>query len=68
MNANHAVCAFYDDETTRPLLQDASALVCDGASYRILKKDYSDEGWVMVTLDIEDAGVLTGKVLTAERG
>ncbi len=68
LNANHAVCAFYDDETTRPLLQDASALVCDGASYRILKKDYSDEGWVMVTLDIEDAGVLTGKVLTAERG
>lgn len=68
LNTNHAVCLFYDDVLTQPLLRDASALTCDGVTYRILKKDYSDTGWVMVTLDIEDANILLGKVLTPVKG
>ncbi len=67
-NSDHAVCLFHDDETTRPLLANASALEYGGVRYVILGMDDSDEGWIMVTLDIEDAAALTEKTLTPISG
>ena len=38
----------------------------DGTVYAILQKDCTVEGYVAVTLDIADAGVLAGLHLTAQ--
>ena len=66
-NDDRRTCLFYDDETTRPYLESACALAApDGTVYAILQKDHPVEGYVAVTLDIEDAGALAGLHLTAQ--
>jgi len=59
------VC-FADSPFTRQKLQDAKALCADGIHYSILQFDDSDPGWLMITLEIEDAAVLWDKELTTE--
>lgn len=59
------VC-FADSPFTRARLENAAALCAGGQTYDILLFDDSDPGWLMVTLDIEDATVLWGKELTTK--
>lgn len=59
------VC-FADSPFTRARLENAAALCADGQTYDILLFDDSDPGWLMLTLDIEDATVLWGKELTTK--
>ena len=56
------VC-FADAPFTRAKLENAAALVCAGQTYPITKVDDSDPGWLMVTLDIDDATLLWGQEL-----
>lgn len=56
------VC-FADSPFARRRLNGAALLCADGAEYPILSVDDSDPGWLMVTLDIEDATVLWDKEL-----
>lgn len=51
------VC-FADAPFTRAKLENAAALVCAGQTYPITQVDDSDPGWLMVTLEIDDATVL----------
>ncbi|MCF2556330.1 hypothetical protein JQM64_02115 [Fournierella massiliensis] len=60
---DHKTVAFHDCDFTRRKLTGASALVCEGQEYPILEISDKDEGWLMVTLDIEDASLLAGKDL-----
>ena len=60
---DHKTVAFHDCAFTRRKLTGASALVCEGQEYPILEISDKDEGWLMVTLEIEDASLLAGKDL-----
>ncbi|MEG2930903.1 MAG: hypothetical protein RR825_03875, partial [Ruthenibacterium sp.] len=64
LQSDRRTCIFYAGRTAENAFQGASQLVCDGAAYPILRIDNRDTGWVMVTLDLPDASVLTGKILT----
>lgn len=59
------VC-FADSPFARSKLQDASFLCCAGHAYAIVSVDDSDPGWLMVSLDIEDATVLWDQELTTK--
>ena len=48
---------------TRRLLENASAIRSNGTSYPILIVDDRDAGWLMVTLEIEDAAILVDQDL-----
>lgn len=61
-STKQTVC-FADAPFTRRKLENASALTADGKTYQILTLDDGDPGWLMVTLDIEDATVLWGQEL-----
>ncbi len=63
LNDNPSVVSFYDNAFTRSYLETADYLIFEGTKIKILEKDYGDPGWVMVTLDVEDASVLSGKPL-----
>ena len=65
LNSDPRILLLYDDAVTRAVLDNATALVAEGKPYAILKADNSDAGWIMLTLDIKDASVLAGMVLTA---
>lgn len=56
------VC-FADSPFARGKLENAEAITANGQSYTILEVDDSDPGWLMVTLDINDATVLWGQEL-----
>ena len=56
------VC-FADAPFTRAKLENAAAIAADGIEYAITGFDDSDPGWLMVTLDIDDATVLWDKEL-----
>lgn len=56
------VC-FADAPFTRRKLENAEAVVAGGRTYPILTVDDSDPGWLMVTLEIEDATILWGQEL-----
>ncbi|MCL1829825.1 MAG: DUF6311 domain-containing protein [Oscillospiraceae bacterium] len=58
------VVSFYDNAFTKQYLEHAEYIICDGEKFKIKKKDYHDPGWVMVTLEIEDATLLLGKPLS----
>ncbi len=64
LNTDPRICMVTDDAFTRRHFADADYVICDGVEYKILNKDYSDPGWLMLTLDIEDASVLVDKTLT----
>ncbi len=61
LNSNKKIVAFSDNPFTASRLDDAEYFIVDNIEYEILLKDYGDPGWVMVTLDIEDATVLVEK-------
>ena len=63
LNDNPSVISFYDNAFTSIYLKDAAYIIYDGEEIEIISKDYSDEGWVMVTLNIPDARELIGKEL-----
>lgn len=56
------VC-FADSPFARSKLENAEAIAANGQTYTILEVDDSDPGWLMVTLDINDATVLWGQEL-----
>lgn len=56
------VC-FADSPFARSKLESAEAITANGQTYTILEVDDSDPGWLMVTLDINDATVLWGQEL-----
>ena len=60
------VALFYDTPLARRRLTQGAAILCDGQRYSILDVDDSDEGWLMVTLDTQDARPLAGKDLVIE--
>lgn len=64
LNENKSICTVLDNPFTQRFFDNAEYVVCEGISYKILKKDYKDAGWLMLTLDLEDAGILVGKDLT----
>ena len=59
------VC-FADSPFARARLTDAAALCADGQEYPILDVDDHDAGWLMVTLDIDDATILWDQELTTK--
>lgn len=61
-STKQTVC-FADSPFTRRKLENAQAILCNGNTYEILNFDDSDPGWLMVTLNIEDATVLWGQEL-----
>ncbi len=68
LNSDKRIVAFEDTPFTQSRIENADYFTVDGAQYEILNKDYSDVGWVMVTLDIEDASILVGKnIITSSR-
>ena len=54
---------FDDTPLLRRWLDGASAVVADGVRYEILTVDDSDPGYIMLTLDTEDAAALRGAEL-----
>lgn len=64
LNEDKSICTVLDNPFTQHFFDDAEYIVCDGISYKILKKDYKDAGWLMITLDLEDASILVGKELS----
>ena len=54
---------FDDTPLLRRRLDGASAVVVDGVRYEILTVDDSDPGYIMLTLDTEDAAALRGAEL-----
>lgn len=61
-STKQTVC-FVDSPFTRRKLENAQTIRCNGNTYEILNFDDSDPGWLMVTLNIEDATVLWGQEL-----
>ena len=59
------VC-FADSPLARTRLDGAARLCANGQEYPILKVDDHDAGWLMVTLDIDDATVLWDQELTTK--
>lgn len=64
LNEDKSICTVLDNPFTQHFFDNAEYIVCDGISYKILKKDYKDAGWLMITLDLEDASILVGKELS----
>lgn len=63
LDSDKKTVCFADSPFTRAKLEHAAALVADGAAYPIETVDDGDPGWLMVTLDIQDATVLWDKNL-----
>ncbi len=63
LNSDKRIILLYDNLITNALLSDNNYISDGDNVYEILKEDYKDEGWVMVTIDIDDASVLVGKDL-----
>ena len=61
-STKQTVC-FADSPFARRKLENAQAITANGQTYTILEVDDSDPGWLMVTLDINDATVLWGQEL-----
>lgn len=64
-STKQTVC-FADSPFARSKLAEATFLCADGKDYPILSVDDSDPGWLMVTLDIEDATILWDQELTTK--
>lgn len=64
-STKQTVC-FADSPFARSKLEGATYICDDRQMYRITKLDDSDPGWLMVTLDIEDATVLWDQELTTK--
>ena len=66
LDATKKTVCFADSPFARARLTGAAALCADGQEYPILDVDDHDAGWLMVTLDIEDATVLWDQELTTK--
>lgn len=66
LDSTKKTICFADAPFTRAKLENAHYLCADGAAYAVQKVDDSDPGWLMVTLDIEDATVLWDQELTTK--
>ena len=66
LNEHTDLLLFYDNAFTQAFLEDASFLVCGGRRIEIVNRDYSDAGWVMVTVASSDTAFLIGEPLTTE--
>lgn len=55
---------FYDNPLYRARLNEAAALCFNGIVYPVVSISDADEGWLMVTLDTQDASPLCGEVLS----
>ena len=64
-SARNIIC-FVDSAFALRNLENAEFLCSGGSSYRIIQVDDSDPGWLMVTLEIEDATILWDKELTTQ--
>lgn len=64
LDATKQTVCFADAPFTRARLEDAGFLCADGEAYAILRFDDSDPGWLMLTLEIDDATILWDKELT----
>lgn len=64
-STKQTVC-FADSPFARNKLAGAEFLCANGKDYPIISVDDSDPGWLMVTLDIEDATVLWDQELTTK--
>ena len=60
------VVLFYDTPLARRRLVPGAAILCEGQRYSILDVDDSDAGWLMVSLDTQDARPLAGKDLVIQ--
>lgn len=66
LNSDPTICAVLNNSFTDTFLKNAEYLIADGKEYRILNKDYSDPGWLMLKLDLSDASVLVDKELSTK--
>ena len=64
-STKQTVC-FADSPFARAKLDGAAYLCADGREYPILEVDDHDAGWLMVTLDIDDATILWNRELTTK--
>lgn len=64
LDATKQTICFADSPFARSKLENAAALCAAGNEYPILTVDTSDPGWLMVTLEIQDATVLWDQELT----
>lgn len=64
-STKQTVC-FADSPFARAKLEGAAYLCADGREYPILEVDDHDAGWLMVTLDIDDATILWNRELTTK--
>lgn len=60
LDSDKKTVCFADAPFTRAKLEQATAICANGQTYPITKFDDSDPGWLMITLDIDDATVLWG--------
>ena len=66
LDATKKTVCFADSPFARARLTGAAALCADGQEYPILDVDDHDAGWLMVTLDIDDATILWDQELTTQ--
>lgn len=66
LDATKKTICFADSPFTRSKLENARYLCAAGQSYAIVSVDDSDPGWLMVTLEIDDATVLWDQELTTQ--
>ncbi|MDL2293261.1 DUF6311 domain-containing protein [Ruminococcaceae bacterium OttesenSCG-928-D13] len=60
------VVCFYDTPFARKRIDGMSAFVAGKYLYPILEVDYGDPGWILVTLDTDDAAWLRGRPLESQ--
>ena len=66
LDSTRKTVCFKDSPFTRRKLENAQYLCADGQAYRITELDDHDAGWLMVTLDINDATILWDQELTTQ--
>ena len=66
LDSTRKTVCFKDSPFTRRKLENAQYLCADGQDYRITELDDHDAGWLMVTLDINDATILWDQELTTQ--
>ncbi len=66
LDSTRKTVCFKDSPFARAKLTGAAYLCADGQEYPILELDDHDAGWLMVTLEIDDATILWDKELTVK--
>ena len=66
LDSTRKTVCFKDSPFARRKLLDAAALCCNGTAYPITEVDDHDAGWLMVTLEIDDATILWDQELTTQ--